>query len=554
MNINDLNPNDIDDVQAPEPLNLKDLPHSDIESVEQPPAAQMTRAQLQRVPQPPVKAPPAGRIPDEAFAKAKQDASNDAIPFPIFAGAGLGNAAARVASNAGLMAADQGLKDPAKGFDVDAALHAGELGGGVSAAVESIPYVGKALGFAGRKAAQALTGVGGEAIDRYIANPAAVENAKPLFDQTKAFLGSTEETSKGLSNDSSKAFEILKSGGKTVKPEELTSPLTDAADRLESLGSFGPERKGAINYLRSLADDVNKDSARSGGVLNLISGDKGKALINVLDSKIETAAANGADAQILKSLGDARKSIDTFLKERSPEYAAHMKELATETGAYKDLADKFRSENGAMNTLKRIQNGKDPFAAEALKKYDAQFGTDFNEGLKDSAAKQQFTRDTTNGSRKTVGFGAMGAAVGSGVGGFIAPGVGHAVGGMIGGGIGSGVGMLADKFGGQAVKVALDAGIKVNNLVGTGVGMLADKFGGQAVKVALDAGIKVNNLVGTKYVAPVMAAALRGPQALAVTHYLLTQQDPEYQKLHQKTESTPDESPLLKVGDHSESD
>lgn len=87
-----------------------------------------------------------GRIKDMTAA-ATAAAGADAPAFPLFPGAGLGNAVARVAANAGLNAADAGLKrgaDGAPALDPGAAAHAAGVAGGLSAGLEALPYVGSA--------------------------------------------------------------------------------------------------------------------------------------------------------------------------------------------------------------------------------------------------------------------------------------------------------------------------------------------------------------------------------------------------------------------------
>lgn len=393
-----------------------------------------------------------------------------ATPVPFGKTAGVAGAAARVASNTGMAAADAALRDqdPAK---------AAELTGGITAGLEAIPYVGKAASWVGKKSARILADVPEKAVERYIARPEAVNAAKPLAEQTKTFLDSAEDVGRGLSADSSAAFDILRAHGRTT-PEPFMSPITDAAAHLEHLGNFGPERKSAVKYLEALAGDISEHAAGNGGMLTL---DKGKSLLNVLDAKIQQVEKNGADAQVLKALSKARQTIDGYLKEEVPMYAEHMAQLAGDTGTLKDLTDKFRTDEGAMGTLKRIQQGRAPFAKDALDAFDTKFGTSHGEDLADAWTKGQFAKDTTNGSRRTM--------------------------------LGGAVGKLAGFVGEDAGKV---------------VGAAVDKFGGQAVKAVLDAGIKLESLGGTKYLNVIMDAAKRGPAAVNATHQFLKMKYPDY--------------------------
>lgn len=434
--------------------------------------------------------------------------------------------------NAGLSAAQTATgnaADTAKGFvtpelmPVEAYFRSRQNGNSAEDALKDARNVGllvfgpkgvaKAVGTAGDmigKAALKEAGVTPEQVARYKADPEAVNAAKPLVDQTKDFLDSVDTTRKGLSQASTASYDTLKGLGTTMKPEELTTPLSNAIEHIQKIGAYGPDRRSAIAYLNGLANDVTTDAG--GSPLNLVSWDKGKNLIGVLDSKMESLPP-GTDPQVLKAFGDARKSIDGYLKQTSPEYAQQMGKLAQDTQTYGHLADKFRTDTGAMNTLKRVQTGKDPFAADALGAYDQQFGTNFSEDLQNSAAKQAFDKRTTNGSRKAKIGAGTGGAIGATVGGLTFGTDGAVVGGHIGA-----------AFGGVA-------------------GGLADQYGGAAVKAALDAGIKVNKLTGTKYAGVVLKAAQESPQRAAVVHYMLNSTDPAYQTLMRAADDQDDSTP-----------
>ena len=419
-------------------------------------------------------------------------AGSVAAPVP---GAGVEGAlgiGTRIAGNAAVAAADTAVREGS----LDNVSKSAGIAGGITGAIEAIPVVGKVAGLAAKKAVNAFSGVGEGTIDRYLSSPAAreaINNAPNIVDQTKKLVTHLDNNASELSRDSSASFKILKDSGIRADASDFIKPLEDGISHIDSVGNYGPERKATVGFFNKLSKDIAEDAANNGGTLSL---DKGKALLNVLDSKIEAASNKGGDAQVIKSLTDARKGVDSFLKQSVPEYAEHMAELSSNTENLKGIADKFRSDTGAMNTLKRIQSGKDPFSAEALEKYDSAQGTNFKQELQNAYDKSAFSRDTTNGSRKAV----TGTVIGSAIGHY------------------SGI----------------PGGNYLGGTLGAVVGGLADKYGGEAVKLALDTGINVSKLAGTKYVQPIMEAAKRGNKALAVTHYLLSQQDPAYQKLQQE--------------------
>lgn len=402
-------------------------------------------------------------------------AGSMAVPLPGAGVKGLAGVGARIGGNAALSAADSAVRGES-GEDI---AKSGGLAGGITAGLEALPVVGRAAGYVGKKAGRVLTGVPEAAAEHYLANPEAVNAAKSLPDQTKAFLDKTDELGDQLSGDSSHAFNIL--GQYETHPDAFTGPLKDQAERLEALGNFGPERKSAVKYLHQLADDV-AEHAGEGGTIGL---DKGKGLLNVLDKKIQVADKQGADAQTIKAFREARKSIDNFLKGNVPEYADQMSQLSGDTQALTGLTDKFRTERGAQNTLKRIQSGKDQFSGDALKNFDQRFGTQFGDDLRNSYVKDAFNRDTTAGSRKTV------------------------LGSVIGGAVGSGVG-----FGGTGAAI------------GSAAGAAADKYGGRLYKAILDGTLKAGPY--TDWLKQIYEK--RGPAAVAAAHQLLMERDPSYAK------------------------
>lgn len=153
--------------------------------------------------------------------------------------------------------------------------------------------------------------------------------------------------------------------------------------------------------------------------------------------------------------------------------------------------------NSTESTLKSIQGGRNIEARRQLEGLDPELA----QTVRDASVAKQFSKTTTNGSRKAKIGAGVGGAGGAAIGGLMAGPVGAVVGGHIGGALG-----------GMA-------------------GGLADLYGGQAVKVALDAGIKLDKIANTPWIKPVMAAAQKSPKALAVVHYMLSQTDPGYQAL-----------------------
>lgn len=160
----------------------------------------------------------------------------------------------------------------------------------------------------------------------------------------------------------------------------------------------------------------------------------------------------------------------------------------------RDNASRFNrlSPGSTENTIKSVSRDKN---IEAQKQISGLMGDDALQNIKDWSSAQGFIRDTTNGSRKTQ----LGAHVGKGLG----VGVGALIGGPTGAVLG---GFIGDTAGAMA-----------------GAGL--DKYGGTIMRHLLD-----GSLAATPYAKALTEAAQRGPQALAVAHYTLSQRDPAYRQ------------------------
>ena len=386
-------------------------------------------------------------------------------------------------ARAGVMESDSGRE-----------LKGAGLGGGIAAAVEAIPYVGKALGKAGKVVGKTLTGVDDTAVDYYLKNADDVNKSTGLTEVTDKFLKNVDELSGELSQDSAVAFKMLRDSGKKISTEAFSSPLRDEAAQLVQAGSFTPDRARAVALLETIAKNIDSSGAKTNGRIGL---EKGKALLQQLDNEYTKMADKKlADSGVIAAIGRARKTIDEILKKSVPEYATHMAKLADDTKVVSNVADKFRQPSGAQNLLKRVQNGKDEFSRRAIEKLDERGGTNFLKELQDGRVSDAFTKESTQGSRKTL----LGSLIGNSA-------AGSAVGGI---GSGSWEGALA------------------GGLAGAGL----DKFGGVVYKKILDGGMKFG-----KYAAPLKKIfEQRGPASVAIAHQTLMKRDPEYKKLFEDKE------------------
>lgn len=381
-----------------------------------------------------------------------------------------GAAALGGASGFGMSEADN-IKDLAWDTGKGAAIGAGTA--------YAIPKGFELAKWAGKKTGNVLFGVGEEATEKYLQNPQAVRSAKPLSEVTDSFLKKVDEVSRDTSLQSGRSFNELERHVHDVAT--VTDPLVESASRLRVMGEIGKERKGAIKFLEDIADDVNNIADKSGK----LSLEKGKQVLGILDSEIERLTNLRAEAQSIRAISEARKNLDGVLKEISPVYKKQMENLAADTKAAVGIGSKFRTEGGAENLMKRISRGKDRFSKEALENFDERFGTEFAGDLENAAVKNQFTRETTNGSRRTLLGSALGGLIGS------------AVGGPLGGSAGAATGAAA--------------------------GAAVDKMGGQIWQAVLDGSLKVG-----PYAKVLQKAMESGPARVAITHAVLMKNNPDY--------------------------
>ncbi len=373
------------------------------------------------------------------------------VPGTVAAkGMGLaGKAAIGIAesSRAGVMESDSGE-------ELEGAAMGGGIGAVAEAATAAIPVIGKPLSkaakWAGKKTGRVLAGVPESAVDRYLANPAAVNKAENLKSITDEFIETVDDVKDDLSSKSGESYTILQNSGSLDAPDAFTVPLHQEIDRITDLGLVGEQRKGIVKYLNGIVEDVWNMTEPGLGTVGM---EKGKTILGVLDAKISKLKKKGGDSQVLQSLYNARKGIDNFLKDRVPEYKDHMEELAKQTKDVVGIANDMKSPQGAYETLKRIMQSRSPYKKDALERFDKQFGTSFTEKLKDSYAKDAFVKESTQGSRKTLGGSVVGGVVGTAVGGPL--------GGLFGGLAGNLAGMTADKYGGLIYKSILDGGLKL---------------------------------------------------------------------------------------------
>lgn len=231
---------------------------------------------------------------------------------------------------------------------------------------------------------------------------------------------------------------------------------------------------------------------------------------------------------------DAKRSTERLMAER-PEYAAAKKaretyeslldpknvrsveEAALKTPEYQDFQTAAQGKmyaeeayepikkfgQGSVQAKMRALTGARNYDAEKLfAELDKSTGKKFSQEVKDRAILDSFEKGDVNGSRRTL----LGAMAGKAVGASLGGAAGYAAGDEYGAGMGALAGFGSDRYAGKIFKALLDGRLQ----------------GPQAINAAKKLG---------RFAKPLMDAAKRGNHAVAATHFVLSQQDPEYRQL-----------------------
>lgn len=422
--------------------------------------------------------------------------------------AGLGAVAALGNSKADLTQGDIGgaAKDTAVG---------GALGGVLQPAIEGLvapavgaigSKIGDMAGWAGKKALNTAFDVPEAVTERYLANPEGVNNAL---------------SSEGVSQKLADTLGEVRAD---------TGPASEAA-----MGTLGTERApsnlsvgNAVDTLRkfndpasnSLADKLEQEfiSRSSGGGLMGAPSEPNAGFLNEQEMHGVKKTLQGlgewksplptADQSAARS---AAGEINNSLKSNNMDYQTAMGDLSQNIQSKNQLAQKFgiqpdysgNNESGytfsdrTLSALKDLVRGNKVDRERILDSLNEQGYGDLSEDIRNSLANDKLNGPgNITGTRKTF----LGAAAGGALG--------HATGipgaGWVGSAVGAGAGATLDKYGPQIAKKALDATILVNQL--------SASPGAQ------------------KFVGAIQSAATQGQGALAATHFILSQTEPDYQK------------------------
>jgi hypothetical protein len=461
-------------------------------------------------------------------------------------GAGLIEIAGKGALQGGLVGAGE-----AKEFtDIPGDAARGAMGGAAIAGTMGV--AGKVLGAAKdalkpSKVASVLLNVPEEAVERYIANPSAVQGARPRAEVVQDFLERAEALKQEVIGGSQAARETLRNEGQKISgsqiadifdahadeivqrsegvmddpqlvaaykwlkgmsqkyrphiPEELTD---DLANVLEAESSHGFPEAASFYQRADVPAGMTAREALEAEAERQLSTNRVKDLVQSMQKRTQYETGPGqfhdVDNLVRQRVGG---DVNKLLKDTSPEYAKQMIGVANDSRLLNEVGELAKTPQGFDSFLKRTQRGNTPHATQSLKEFDTRTGGGLMDELQNSAVKDALDKGYMNGSRAVNMHGNVAETIGEAIGGTPGKWAGKVV-GFLGG-------ASVDKYGGPIARGAVDASAKLQSMLSSSEGI---------------------QTLG-KYAGPLLDAAKRGNQSLAVTHYMLSQQDPEYSQKFQ---------------------
>jgi hypothetical protein len=259
--------------------------------------------------------------PAASLFKGAMSAGKAAGAFIPKVGESVGRVAGAALGAGGTVAAEEGVK-AATGFKGDdvSALDAAKFGAGVDIGLQAIPKVGKAMSWGGKKLLSALGSVPMQSIEKYLADPGAINASKTteeIKDMVDGVVNGLRDDVANKIVDVDTAKEVFKAFEQDLK-EQLSGRKKEVTDLFRTAESnlknaFNVEQRllkevGAPSYLvDDVVDSVNQLKR------NLIE-ESGKASDILANSK-----ENIAIAPIRKQLKKAIKAIKLEDVEFGPE-------------------------------------------------------------------------------------------------------------------------------------------------------------------------------------------------------------------------------------------
>lgn len=349
-------------------------------------------------------------------------------------------------------------------------------------------------------------------------------------------MGNGQKTDPRLASKMDELGELLtknKAGSREFRPSsDYTTRIADIEGEIEELAKAAAEaRRKAVSGSQGLTTHVNTGFIRQAEKAEKAIADKQLAIerMTALRDKVESTGGRTVEKSTERGLGNfirqldreaeassegvgaflpidkqglirMRTAADTAVKQSNPEYAEAMKPVAKMTGALGDFRDAYVKGTGGDTDklVTRILNNMGKPAARrvgadrALDEFADTFGAP---GLRDEMEATAVRNNL---------FGEVRRPAGSKYVNFMSslPWVGKPIGAAM------------DQHGGTIAYNTIKAANRASDAVRTGIDATEDL---------------VSRAAGSKYARVMADAASRGSEALAATHYILQQTDPDYQ-------------------------
>ena len=370
---------------------------------------------------------------------------------------------------------------------MDVATVAAPFMGGETAAAEGAEAPGMAEKLAA-KGISATMGPPEEAVLARMENPEAIKNAASISDLSERLPSSIAKLSDKISEAEGNAWNTLGTSGDSaagaLPKDTILNVIKGIRSELEPVLTTEDEKAStALGRLASSIDHKFGDTIPEFEMKDTL-----KALNRSVNWDNPEA---GRTNDVLKAV---KGSLNGMLKAQNPEYAEAMKPVEQLVQLHDDVVSQFQMQKvpnrgwqPGLPTESKLANllGKNKsIPQETLNRLKDVTGEDYLQDLQNAKNAQSFEGGRANGSRRVNLAGMAGGAAGSAVG---APWVGAAVGGIL--------------------------------------GALTDSYGGRMAAKIVDA---LKSPAFQKYI-PVLANVVKqGAPAVAVTHRLLADHDPNY--------------------------
>lgn len=419
---------------------------------------------------------------------------------------------------AGGMTSGAGLSEANNSQDlITDTLVGGALAGTISRAAEYAPKL-ISKGFekikkggvgAVKKASKAISGLPDEYIDDYLKNSDEINGALELEDLV-------EEVKDGYRQLQDKAAKLDAEAWQTLstKPAFAKAKVLGAGDdlikRLLSGHKENLTRSSGVGETKKIIEAIQTEVSNIAEAYgdDLSEADL-KSVIQDLQKIAYSYEGNPKYAPAAIGLRQLSGTLNSILKLNNKPYAAAMEPVEK---VAKDIArmerhfvnksnlDDAQKITSSLKQMKQnvLSAGNKPELFKVARSLEKEVGMPLNREVKNLAAKEAFEGGRPNGSRNTL----MGALAGRAITGVIGAGAGALAGDEMGALAGGAAGFGLDRSAPKIIKKIIDGGRLTSNM--------ATKLG--------------------RFAKPLADAVAKGPQSVAVTHYILSQ-NPDYLRL-----------------------